>query len=57
MRTFFKNGVMSLVVIAMTSWTLLSCNNETSPQIQKPTENHQWMKSINYAMMLPNRES
>ncbi len=50
MRTFFKNGVMSLVVIAMTSWTLLSCNNETSPQIQKPTENHQWMKSINYAM-------
>ena len=50
MRTSFKNGVMSLVVIAMASWTLLSCNNETSPSIQKPTENHQWMKSINYAM-------
>lgn len=50
MRTSFKNGVMSLVVMAMASWTLLSCNNETSPPIQKSTENHQWMKSINYAM-------
>ena len=48
MRTLFKSGV--LLLVAITSWNLISCSKRSSSNLTKSTEVYSWQKYVDYAM-------